>query len=390
MPGIRAMATQHLTLRRCSDGYWRTSWVDDQGGRHGRSFGRARVAALNDFAEFHSRWKADFHVRNPDAAAPVSVRDLWERFEAWGRGHYVHPDGRPTGELVQCAAAVRELLAGYGDAPARSVGPLVLQEIRQRMVAADLARTTVNARLNRIRRVFRWGVSQELVPAAVLTALESVLPLQQGRDGVREAEPVRAVPDAHVWAVCAVLPASLRAMVEVQYWSGCRPQDVCRLRPCDLDLSGAVWIYAPTAHKTSWRGLRRTICLGPHAQEALRPYLSRALTAWCFSPREAVTQRNAARELHRHQAVAEPITGRRVGDQWTTQSYGRAIAYACEEAAVPRWSPNQLRHNALSRIRRQFGREAARLVGGHTDARVTDVYTEQEWQRVREIAEEVG
>lgn len=384
------VATKHLKLRKCRDGYYRTAWVDETGGRHGRSFGTERNAAYNQFAEFHGRWRADWHVRNPDAPAPVSVRQLWERFAAWARDHYRGPDGRPTGEAANLADAVRELLDLYGDTEARSFGPRALQIVREAMIAAGLSRGTINARVGRIRRVVRWAVAEELVPAEVLAGLAAVLPLQPGRSAAREAEPVRAVPDQHVWAVCELLPPSLRAMVTAHYWMGCRPQDICGLRPRDLDQSGRVWVYRPDRHKTAWRGLRRTIWIGPRAQEALGPYLTLRLDACVFSPRLALTERYGACETHRHQPVADPRTHRRVGDRWTTKAYAQAIADACEAAGVPRWSPNQLRHNALSRIRRQFGRDAARLVAGHTDARTTDIYTEEEWQRVTRIAEEVG
>jgi len=41
-------------------------------------------------------------------------------------------------------------------------------------------------------------------------------------------------------------------------------------------------------------------------------------------------------------------------------SYGRAIARGCEKAAIERWTANQLRHTAATRIRKEYGIEADR------------------------------
>lgn len=45
------------------------------------------------------------------------------------------------------------------------------------MIAATLCRNVINDRTNRVRRTFKWGVENELVPATVLHALQAVSPL---------------------------------------------------------------------------------------------------------------------------------------------------------------------------------------------------------------------
>ena len=71
-------------------------------------------------------------------------------------------------------------------------------------------------------------------------------------------------------------------------------------------------------------------------------------------------------------------------------SYRRAIHRACESVNVPSWKPNQLRHNAATRIRREYGIEEARIMLGHQDAGVTEIYAERDRGKALEIAEEVG
>ena len=55
-----------------------------------------------------------------------------------------------------------------------------------------------------------------------------------------------------------------------------------------------------------------------------------------------------------------------------------------------RWSPNQLRHNAATYLRKQFGIEAARVVLGHSSAAVTEVYAELDLAKAADIMAKVG
>ncbi len=41
-----------------------------------------------------------------------------------------------------------------------------------------------------------------------------------------------------------------------------------------------------------------------------------------------------------------------------------------------RWHPHQLRHNAATEFRKEFGIEAARIILGHRSAAITEVYAE--------------
>jgi integrase len=72
------------------------------------------------------------------------------------------------------------------------------------------------------------------------------------------------------------------------------------------------------------------------------------------------------------------------------KAYARAIIRACDEAGVPRWSPNQLRHNAATRLRKSFGLDVAQIVLGHATADVTQIYAELDMQRAIQVMESVG
>jgi integrase len=210
------------------------------------------------------------------------------------------------------------------------------------------------------------------------------------------------------------------------------------LRPIDIQMNDTegVWVYRPEEHKNAHRDKPRVILLGPLAQEILQPFLAnRPLDAFMFSPREA----NAERRARMHAARRTPMScGNKPGsnrsdqpqrpprDFYTPNAYHRAIQYACDQAYPPtgllgrrpredsskwearlktegrfedlkawrrdhRWHPYQLRHSAATRLRREFGLEAAQLALGHSSALLTDaVYAERDESRIVEIMRKIG
>jgi integrase len=64
---------------------------------------------------------------------------------------------------------------------------------------------------------------------------------------------VKPVPEEYVYAIKNHVSRQVWAMVELQLLTGMRPGEVCRLRTCDLDTSGKVWLYNPPRHSASRR-----------------------------------------------------------------------------------------------------------------------------------------
>ena len=54
------------------------------------------------------------------------------------------------------------------------------------------------------------------------------------------------------------------------------------------------------------------------------------------------------------------------------------------------WSAGQLRHTRATDIREKYGIEAAQLVLGHSDLKITEIYAERNDERVADIMREVG
>jgi hypothetical protein len=64
----------------------------------------------------------------------------------------------------------------FGHMSLDQFGPLQLCQGRYKWIESDLARNTINARVIRIQRFFRWAVSYELVDDRVPTQLDAANP----------------------------------------------------------------------------------------------------------------------------------------------------------------------------------------------------------------------
>jgi hypothetical protein len=147
------------------------------------------------------------------------VNELILRYWIFAKGHY-RRDGHPTRELDNIRDALRPVQELHGHTSAGQFGPLALKAVRRAMIGTNLARTTINSRISKIRRMFRWSAENELIAPELYQGLTAVGSLLRGRDGVRETEPVKTVPEGHVTAVLPHVSKPVRAMIELQSLTG--------------------------------------------------------------------------------------------------------------------------------------------------------------------------
>lgn len=184
-----------------------------------------------------------------------------------------------------------------------------------------------------------------------------------------------------------------------------------------------IWVYRPEHHKTAHHGFSKRIWIGPRAQQVLAPFLLRESEAYCFSPAESMEEwRKQAFENRKTPDGQGNTRGTNrkerpkwtPGQRYTTSTYRLAIARGCDLAFPPpeplaqrndetkaqwkerltkeekaelrawrkthRWHPHQLRHNAATYLRREFGLEATRIILGHQSTAVTEIYAEKDEQ----------
>jgi integrase len=343
----------------------------------------------------------------------MTVSTLILRFWQHAKVYY-----KGSAELDNFRHALRPLRRLYGATLARDFGPLALKAVRADMLKPrkvvdpktkkertlpGWCRNVANRQVARIKHLFKWATENELVPGSVYHALAAVSGLRRGRSEARETDPVRPAPQADIDAALKHLSPPLQAMVKLQLLTGARGGELRRMRSCDVDTSGKVWVYRPPEHKTAHHGHTREIRLGPKAIEILAPFLKPDVQEPVFSPIDAEAWRREQLALKRKTPVQPSLVARAERAKanahrrrrppkarYTRESYRRAIARACKKAGVPAWHPHQLRHNAATSLRRQYGLEVARAVLGQKSGAVTEIYAEVDAATVERIMSEVG
>lgn len=426
-------------------------------------------ASRAEYDRLIGEWLANGRTLKRDGGPPLEVAALvlayWQHVQQTQLGD----DGKLTDHAKKIKRAIACARRLYGHTPAAQFGPLALRAVRQSMIeprtvtvdvddpatgktkkesrqVPGVCRTTANAFTDLIRRMFRWGVEHEMLPASVYHGLTAVEGLRKGKTTAREGDPVRPVADAWVDAIRPPLVSPIvRAMIDLQLLTGMRPGEVCQIRTCDIGRDFAVWRYTPKTHKTQHHGHERIIHLGPAAQEVVRSYLKLDTQAFIFSPAASDAWWKEQRRMNRETPLScGTVAGdrrkrrraREPGERFTVATYRRAIARACDAAFPPpdhltrqrvkargrkeestrwetpaewqarlgqemwaellkwreehRWHPHQLRHNAATRLRKQYGLEAARVILGHKSAAVAEVYAEIDQAKARQIMGEVG
>ncbi len=380
-----------------------------------------------------------------DEPEPMSVNELILDYWKFAKAYYGF-DGK-RGDEACLRDALKLVRSLYGRTPAGEFGPRALKACRQEMIARGWSRSYINAQTDRIRRMFRWGASEEKVAAAVYQALCTVEGLRAGKTGARETRKVKPAPADRVEATLPCMPPVVRAMARFQLLTGCRPDEVCRLRPLDVDTHNpSCWVYRPGSdqgphgqHKTAHHQQDRLVFIGPRAQEVLRPYLDAEPHSFCFSPARGEAARSAERRSRR-QTPLYPSHARRLaakrkqaprrapGDRYDTAAYRRAIERACEKAfPLPenlaprrdadgkqegraawwarlsaeerdkvrawrrehRWRPNQLRHTRATELRR-YGLDVAKTILGHAKVETTQIYAEKDLAAAVDLVSRIG
>lgn len=291
----------------------------------------------------------------------MTILELARIYQSFAVDYYRKPSTRRlTREHQNINDAMRTPIAMFGSIDVNDFTPARMHDVQNSMIAQGLARTTINARVNRIRRVMKWAIEFGHARAEVLMALQAVRPLRRGRTAARETPGVKPVDHELVMDTCEHMPAAAAAIVQLMWWTGMRPGEACSMRPADLDRSGETWIYAPREHKTEHHGQQRRVALGPRSREIIAPWLDREGDPWLF-PGVA-----DERWLFRH--------GR--DGRYTPNTLRQAVVRAANRAGVAPWTPLQLRHAAATRLRKLVGLEATRTVLGHSKASTTEIYAE--------------
>ena len=323
-----------------------------------------------------------------DAIRPLTVAELAER-------HLEHELARSKRGLVDrqtyhaARYVVRALIADHASMPLARFGPRALKAIQRRLVATPckvsagrhagdaepptLSRAEVNRRVNGIRRLFRWGVSEELVPEPVLASLEAVSGLRVGE--ARDNPLRRAADPEHVRATIAQLRADGHrgpaGALELIRWTGCRPDEICGVTAGDVVETRDGLELRIRNHKTRKKTeADRVVPLNARATEIV------------MEARDGELSLDPARPLFLGS------NGRRISSNGLFQ----AVRRASETAGVPHWTAYQLRHLAATEMLDAGCTEveAAAMLGHTPSSTVVRRYSRDRTRLARRAAAGIG
>lgn len=323
--------------------------------------------SLAEYARLATEFAAG-HLKPPAAKPPtvkarLTIADLiaqWLKHEPRG---VRHP------EVARIARACVPLDRLYGTSLAAEFDARKLADVQEAMVhcrwmtqeerddCGDWSRGYINVQIKRILRVFKWAERVGHVPSGTWQHLRTIEPIRKTDRRVRSMPPRSAVDwKEQVAPALPHLPATVAAMVQVQFLGAMRPGEVCVMRPMDLDrdTKPGFWLYKPFASKNDWRENVGSLIkvLNQEAQAILAPWLLLA-----GGPEYPVFQSN-----------------RKLRTPYTTCGYSKAIRRACEAAKVKPWTAYQLRHLAKRLATRLQSSDAARAFLGQLSLEATNHY----------------
>ena len=301
----------------------------------------------------------------------------------------------------------------YGHLPVDEFSPLKLKTVREEIIRSKrFCRNIINRNVGRILTAISWGVENELVDSRTIAALREVKPLPKGTPDTFNHKKRGSVPVNVIQRTLPYLPPTLRAMVVIQWLTGCRPSEIFNMRVGEIDQNPenapGLWYYKPAHHKTERfddDGEEKIIPLGLPEQELLAPYLlGKKPTDAVFSPKTAMEERHAEKRSNRKTKVtksqqrrddARAKNPKKYNEFYDRNAYLGAIKYAIDKAnrnlkdgekPVPNWFPYGLRHSAGTEITKTEGKDRAQHLLGHASLQTTNIYDDSALEVREELA----
>ncbi|MDD5457878.1 MAG: site-specific integrase [Phycisphaerae bacterium] len=356
--------------------------------------------------------KAIFESEKTITGRPENIAELAKAYTNYANKYYLDDNGNPTSEPLHIRYALKPLIDLYGSLAIEEFGPLKLMDVREKMIKLGWCRKQINKQICKIKRMFKWAVSTQLISSFLYQALATIEGLKRGRSAAKEGKKVKPIDEKHVYQILNYATPVIATMVELQLLTGMRPGELVQMKPKDIDRSDEVWHYFPERHKNEYRGHERIVPLGPQGQRILMPFLLRNADSYCFSPAESEKFRLEKRTEDRQTPLSCGNTvgsnrkdnpQKQPGDHYDSCSYAKAVKAAIDAARkdikarggdpdeeLPKWTPYQLRHTAATKARKLFNYETAGALLGHSNMSATAIYAERNQGLADEVAKKLG
>ena len=360
---------------------------------------------------FESPYDAIKQITNPSQI--IMIGDLVDKYIVYAkkttrsvRSNKEHPDLR----FIERA---KQFLEPYHAWPVSDFGPDELYDVQNALTKYKYVsgkkkkrytRRGVNDTIKWIRKIWKWGMGRQLITAQQVQGLEEVKSLKMG-DTKAPDNPKRVrVTEEDFRKVVSVVNSVVGDMLQLIWYTAMRPYEVCDMRPFDIlcdDLD--CWLYIPGRdrtpvgqHKTTRFERVKVIPITSKGQNILKPRIKNFDSKeYIFSPKEAVQEFLEEKTTKRKIPLKygnRPGTNQKnhpmvkPGKKYDHHSLRNACKRGCIRAGVEVFVPYDLRRSMATGARSTLGKEAAKLLLGHTKTDTTDIYLLEEVQETIKVA----
>lgn len=343
----------------------------------------------------------------------VTVGEFLEKYVEWMEGDLrVDRNGKENPDIRKIKRA-RHFLTPYNDWPIEDFGPDELKAVQKCLLAhhyrsgkniKKYTRRGVNDTVKWIRRIWEWGLGRQIVMVEQVQSLREVKNLRIGqllsidhsrRSRVTEEEFQKAVDSAS---------SVVGDMLRLIWYTGMRPYEVCEMRSFDILTSDPdCWLYIPGRdktpvgdHKTTHLGRVKVIPLTKKSQQILRSRIhDYASKDYVFRPSDALQEMRETRAMNRKTPLMQgnrPGTNKKEepakqpGNKYNNNTLCHACKRACVRAGIQVFVPYDLRRTVATGTRALLGKDAAKVLLGHTKTDTTDIYLLDEVQEAMKVA----
>jgi len=317
-----------------------------------------------------------------------------------------HPD-------LQFTKRVQKFLKPYYSWPVSDFGPDELLDVQSALVKYEYVQGNKKKRYTRggvndiikwIRKIWMWGMGRQLITVEQVQGLEEVKPLRMGDTEAPDNHKRVRVTEEDFWKVINAVNSVVGDMLQLVWYTAMRPYEICNMRPFDILCDDPdCWLYIPGRdqtpvgqHKTTRFERVKVIPLTPKCQKILKPRIENFNSKeYIFSPKEAIRELLEKRSVNRKTPSAygnRPGTNQKKhpmvkpGEKYNHHSFRNACKRGCERAGVEIFVPYDLRRTKATGTRSVLGKEAAKVLLGHTKTDTTDIYLLEEVQEAIKVA----
>jgi integrase len=360
---------------------------------------------------FSSPYDAVKEMVNPQVA--ISIRELLKKYRNYASKTIAKVDSNKRHPDYTFMDRIEKFIKPYMDWPAKEFGPDELLDVQRAMIEhryvsgkkeKRYTRRGINDNINWIRRVWKWAMGRCMVTAEQVQGFEEVKGLRIGTSKAPDNVRRKRVTEEEIEKVLNCLGSVVADMLRVIWYTGMRPNEVCTMRPYDIIRDDEeCWLYIPGRdhspvgkHKTMRFERAKVIPLTTEVQAIFKKRITDFDSKdYVFSPKDTVAELIARKSQNRKTPLScgnRPGTNRnehpmiKPRDCYDHATLRRACQRACKKAGVEIFVPYDLRRTMATRTRATLGKEATKVLLGHTKTSTTEIYLLEEVQEAVKVA----